>query len=247
MSKSTDPSQNPTPEDEYSSHAVVTDANRYRKALKIIHLLQEYVQLQSCDLLDIGTGSGHVISRIARVCKSATSVNVEDERVIKDGYHFQQVPDVSLPFADESFDVVISNQVIEHIPPQEEHIKEIYRVLKKGGVVYMATPSKYAVIEPHFRLPFLSWLPRSVADRYVRFFGHDHFDVYPLSYRQLRGLIAGRFRMENVMPRLLHQPRRYELDMVPRWHPLLERLPHWLLPLLGPLVPSFIVILQKEA
>lgn len=241
-------SNNPQDHEEkpFSSHAVVDDAHRYRKAHKIIHLLQDYVDLSQCDLLDIGTGSGHVISRIAQQCKSATSVNLEDERVIRKCYSFQQVPDVHLPFEDESFDVVISNQVIEHIPSQQKHVDEIHRVLKKGGVAYLATPAKYALIEPHFRLPPLSWLPQSLANRYVRLRGYDLFDVYPLNFGRLRALVSGRFKLENVMPRLLHEPRKYELDMVPRWHALLERLPQWLIRILIPLVPSYIVILRKE-
>lgn len=246
MSISRDDNPNLPSEDGYSSHAVVSDAHRYRKALKIINLLNDYVSLGECDLLDIGTGSGHVISRIARECRSATSVNVTDERVVKEGYTFQQVPDVHLPFADASFDVVISNQVIEHIPPQETHIREIHRVLRPKGTVYLATPAKFALIEPHFRLPFLSWLPRAWADRYVRACGREKFDVYPLSMGDLKRLTAGLFRLENVMPRLLNQPRRYELDMVPRWHGVLERLPMAVIRGLTPLVPSYIVILQKE-
>lgn len=245
MSKSQDPNPTPPSPEEYSSHAVVTDANRYRKALKIIHLLKEYTNLSECELLDIGTGSGHVISRISQECRSATSVNVEDERVIKEGYTFQQVSDVVLPFKDQSFDIVISNQVIEHIPSQLKHMQEIHRVVRDNGIVYMATPSKFAIIEPHFKLPFLSWLPRSLADKYVQANGKDHFDVYPLSMRGLKKLAKNLFSVEDVMPRLLKNPKRYELDMVQRWHGLLERIPSPIIQILNPCVPSYIVILKK--
>ena len=245
MSNSKDPNNAPGSGEEYSSHAVVHDANRYRKALKIIRILQDFVVLRRCDLL--GTGSGHVISRIARECRSATSVNVTDERVITEGYTFRTVPDVNLPFPDESFDVGISNQVIEHIPPQADHIREIHRVLKKGGVVYLATPAKYALLEPHFKLPFLSWLPKPMADRYVRLFGHERFDIYPLSLGRLGKMCAGLFRVENMSVEVIKDPERYKLDMLPAVQPLLRRLPRGILALLQPLMPSFIVILHKPA
>lgn len=47
-----------------------------------------------------------------------------------------------LPFRDESFDVVVSFDVIEHIPDVDEHFQEVRRVLKKGGRYIYQTPNK---------------------------------------------------------------------------------------------------------
>lgn len=233
--------------DPYSSYAGLDEATRRKKAAKIISILNSRVDLSSSDLLDVGTGSGHIVALIARECRQATSVNLEDERVIKEGYRFVQVKDVRLPFPDETFDVVVSNQVIEHIPPQQDHLNEIHRVLKKGGIAYVATPSKFTLIEPHFKLPFLSWLPKAAADGYVRLFGHQRFDVYPLSLGRLSAMCAGLFRVENMSVEVIKEPERYQLDMMPSLQPLLRRLPRGLLGLMQPFMPSFIVILHKPA
>ncbi len=48
-----------------------------------------------------------------------------------------------MPFADESFQTVISNSVLEHIPDVEMTVREIARVLKPGGEFAMTTPSEY--------------------------------------------------------------------------------------------------------
>ncbi|MCA9403344.1 MAG: class I SAM-dependent methyltransferase [Candidatus Omnitrophica bacterium] len=247
MSNSQDDGGDFSLSDPYSSYAGLDEDTRRKKAAKIISILKNRTDLAACDLLDVGTGSGHIVALIAQECRSATSVNLEDERIVKDGYRFVQVEDVRLPFPDESFDVVVSNQVIEHIPPQQDHLNELHRVLKKGGIAYVATPSKYTLMEPHFKLPFLSWLPKPMADRYVRLFGHERFDIYPLSLGRLGKMCAGLFRVENMSVEVIKDPERYKLDMMPAVQPLLRRLPRGILALLQPLMPSFIVILHKPA
>ncbi len=51
---------------------------------------------------------------------------------------------LSLPFSDESFDAIISTDVLEHIPDAQNAVKEIHRVLKPGGKVFfvIADPSE---------------------------------------------------------------------------------------------------------
>ncbi|MBP9854328.1 MAG: class I SAM-dependent methyltransferase [Candidatus Omnitrophica bacterium] len=246
MSNSEDNTLNYSIRDPYSSYAAMGEETRLRKAEKILSVVRSYVKLSECDLLDIGTGSGHIIQIISRECKSATSVNLTDERIVKDGYTFRQVEDVNLPFPNESFHVVISNQVIEHIPPQDIHLKEIHRVLKKGGIAYIATPSKYALIEPHFKLPFLSWLPRPLANVYVKFFSHKRFDIYPLTYGQLNRMSEKMFYINDMSVKIIKNPKEFNLDVFPRLQPILKSMPTLLLTWLRTFFPSFIVILQKK-
>jgi len=121
------------------------------------------------------------------------SVDVVDERVVKNGYEFQLVDDVVLPFDDASFDVVVSNHVIEHVGARDSqltHLKEIHRVMAASGVGYLALPNRWALIEPHFRIPFLSWLPESWRSRYLGAFRKgDHYDCRPLGYRELNQML----------------------------------------------------------
>src|SRR3546814_17958343 len=74
----------------------------------------------------------------------------------------------------------LSNHVIEHVgnaDAQRHHLDEIRRVLAPDGVVYFAAPNRWRLVEPHFRLPFLSWLPNPASDRYVRVMGRgSHYD-----------------------------------------------------------------------
>jgi SAM-dependent methyltransferase len=59
-----------------------------------------------------------------------------------------------LPFEEGFFDVVISDQVFEHVMDYPATLREMHRVLKPGGVFLHIFPSKYKVIEPHVNVPF---------------------------------------------------------------------------------------------
>ncbi|HZD53068.1 MAG TPA: class I SAM-dependent methyltransferase [Woeseiaceae bacterium] len=49
----------------------------------------------------------------------------------------------AMPFSDDTFDVVICNHVIEHVPAWERLTQELHRVVRPGGLVYVATPNIY--------------------------------------------------------------------------------------------------------
>jgi SAM-dependent methyltransferase len=65
-----------------------------------------------------------------------------------------------LPFADDSFDMVVSNQVFEHVPELGKAIAEIARVLKPGGKLVTLFPTLEVWIEAHCRIPFAHRLVR---------------------------------------------------------------------------------------
>lgn len=51
--------------------------------------------------------------------------------------------------------------------------------------------NRWTLIEPHFKLPFLSWLPRAQRDRYLRLAGRgDHYDCDPPSHAELEALLS---------------------------------------------------------
>jgi SAM-dependent methyltransferase len=75
-----------------------------------------------------------------------------------------------LPFAANSFDIIILQDVIEHLEQPHIIIEEMHRVLKPQGVVYLSTPNKLSVIniisDPHWGIPFLSLMNRQKIKKF---------------------------------------------------------------------------------
>jgi len=137
-------------------------------------------------------------------------VDVVDERSIKTGYTFHLVSGTTLPFSNDSFHVVLSNHVIEHVGEyshQLGHLRELRRVIVPDGIVYLASPNRWMVIEPHYRLPFLSWTPLAWRTPYLRLMKRGkEYDCNPLSLRQLeRMFVEARFAYCNLSIRALRE------------------------------------------
>ena len=178
-------------------HAVLDLPSRRLKGLKIERLLRLAECLQPIRMLEIGTGSGgiaHYFATHPTLQCVVTAVDVVDQRLIDEGYEFHLVQDTTLPFADSSFDVVLSNHVIEHVgerTAQLAHLREIRRIMAPGGVSYLAVPNRWMLIEPHYRLIFLSWFPRRLRTPYLRLMRRgERYDCEPLSMPQLDALLA---------------------------------------------------------
>ncbi len=92
-----------------------------------------------------------------------------------------------LPVSDDTLDFVLMNHLYEHVTDPVALFREAYRVLAPGGGAYVTAGSRLAVIEPHYRLPFLSWLPRPVASAYLRLSGRGkaYEGIRFLTYRPL--------------------------------------------------------------
>lgn len=181
----------------YSSHAATDLDGRWPKAEKIRRLIPlPHNRDKVLNLLEVGAGSGaiaHYFSKLSSPSFRVTSVDVEDQRKISSGYEFQVYDGKRLPFENDRFDVVISNHVIEHVggrEQQQEHLAELCRVLAPGGYVYLATPSRWQIVEPHFSLPLLSWIPRRWRDGYVRIMRRgERYDCDLLRPVELRRLL----------------------------------------------------------
>ncbi len=117
-------------------------------------------------ILDIGCGS----SRIVRDIPQAVGVDIQMNRVRYMRRYknlFANATIYALPFQDECFDSVICSEVIEHLPPGEEHFNELARVLKPGGQLILGTPDYgtllWRVIERLYRVV----VPQGYADEHI--------------------------------------------------------------------------------
>ena len=232
-------------------HAALDPASRLAKARKIRTILQQHMDLRGCAILDIGTGSGHIAASLAEAAGpdgEVWGVDAVDQRQVEAATRFALVTDARLPFEDASFDVVVSNHVVEHVgglEDQQRHLGEIARVLRPGGIGYLATPNRWAVIEPHYHLPFLSWLPRWARGGYVRLARRGWgYDCDPLARGVLvRLLRRAPLRFRDATEEAMHVMASVESPGRLRRAAL--RAPRWMIASARPIVPALIYLVRN--
>lgn len=126
-------------------------------------------------VLEIGSGNGFNSAFLSNICDSVTATDLPDPdasthtpglgltKATLDtlGITNVQVEPASandLPYPDNTFDMVFSSHVIEHVPNNAKAIEEIHRVLKPGGVNFMVIPTRTSHVYGVFAY-WTHWLP----------------------------------------------------------------------------------------
>lgn len=99
-------------------------------------------------LLDVGCGDGMLMSRVAPLFDRVVGVDADASAIGlaagklrgRANCEARHVASYDLPFADETFDVVTSADVIEHLKDPGQHLREITRVLRRAGALVLTTP-----------------------------------------------------------------------------------------------------------
>ena len=122
------------------SRADASDNYVFQRSILAYH---HAASLVSGDVLEIGTGMGYGIEVIAPSAKKYVTVDKSQayDTTLPVNATFQQMEVPPIGFADESFDYVISFQVIEHIKHDKKFVKEVSRILRKGGKFIVSTPN----------------------------------------------------------------------------------------------------------
>jgi SAM-dependent methyltransferase len=152
---------------ESTSERVTVDDHQKRESDYLIYLFHlatyDFAGSFVADrqVLDYGCGTGYGTHRLASRCKSIVGVDVSQDaidfarsRYFAENLRFHRVSPVEespLPFAHSSFDVVLSFQVIEHLPNPDRYLAEVCRLLEEDGLLLLATPDRTSRLLPRQR------------------------------------------------------------------------------------------------
>ena len=197
---------------------------RKEKSKKIIKIIEKYLSqtqkapLKTMKAIDIGCSVGHITAHIAPYVSEIIGTDIDQDAIELARKHHKTIPilqymvadSMSLPFPDHSFDLVICTQVYEHVPDSQQLMREIWRILVRGGVCYFAATQRFVLIEPHYKLPFLSWLPKSLSNIYLKITGRgEEYYENLLSYRNLKKLTSD-FIIHDYTIDVIKRPYEYD-------------------------------------
>lgn len=151
------------------------------RAARIQQQLKPFLTPHHKKILDIGSHRGGYSIFFAKAGFHVTGLEPSADRVAtstaagslhKVNIHFMQGDARSMPFPDESFDIILLSNVIEHIPHTEKLLREIHRVMRKKALLYIQFPPFKGIFGGHIYGKFLPlplhYLPEPLAKSLVR-------------------------------------------------------------------------------
>ena len=191
------------------------------KSMKRAEILQRYTTLESKKLLEVGSGYGTNLAVWLR------HFNVDAHGIEPSGEGFDQgylasrkllaangmdpgrvhnATGESLPFPDESFDIVYSANVLEHTQNPEQVLRESVRVLRRGGLLHMEMPNYLSYFEGHYMVvqppifwkPMLGWWVRVIFRRDPAFAQTLQTKINPLWCKRMVNELSRTYSLELI-------------------------------------------------
>jgi SAM-dependent methyltransferase len=168
-------------------------------------ILMERYLIRHCDkkavIVDVGCGDGRFVKRLFKlgyvnvwgvdplVYHSPQERHSEALRLAEE-FPFRLMRVDEIPFPDDSIDVVLSNQVVEHVENKKAHFQEIRRVLKPGGFALLVIPIKETFWENHVKLPLFHWanLNSPIVQAFYRLLVWIGLGAYPNHAKRMEWL-----------------------------------------------------------
>ena len=192
------------------------------KIERTIKILSKYKN-RNAKVLDYGCGIGFNIYYYAKVFPHVCGIDNDKPSVeiarrqlkkLECNKRVLYYDGKKLPFKENTFDIVCASDVWEHVENPRLMLKEIYRVLKPSGILFIHNPNKLWPLETHYKLPFLSYLPARVANWYVKITGraHRYDDIHLPTYGTFKKSVEEFFKVQNISFDLIKQYKKNKLQ-----------------------------------
>jgi 2-polyprenyl-3-methyl-5-hydroxy-6-metoxy-1,4-benzoquinol methylase len=176
-----------------------------------IEALQNHYDIKDKLILDVGCGIGGFVVQLG--LRGAKVIGIEPSREysiivqkrigkynLKDTCQCIRDSGELLPFLDDTFDYVICFSVLEHTNNPYSVIKEIIRVTKPNGIIFIRTENYFSFWEPHYRILWFPLIPKNLAKFYLRLRGRDpYFFENHITYTTFLSLLRYIKKLGNVI------------------------------------------------
>lgn len=231
--------------------------NRDRKARAILRTVQSHCGsgVNALSWADFGCGSAGLASSLACQVQHVVGIDPEpwpqwaQETASKENLRLMvaECDAEQLPLPPGSVDVIVCNQVYEHVRDPRGLVRNIARVLKPGGCCYFAGPNLLWPVEPHVNWPLVHWFPRQSAHRLMHWLGceaPERLDAFSASYWTLRRWFfeQGLIPEEGLRARLAASLEGAGLPLLARG---VSAIPRGIFATLMPASPGFVFVLRK--
>lgn len=235
------------------------EKSRRQKGMKAVAVINDYLKksnyapYSNLFLIDIGCSTGYMtkiygdnLGTVIGTDIDVNAVNYAKTHNTKDNITYQMADSMNLPFSNNCFDIATCSHIYEHVPDPERMISEIYRVLKPNGFCLFLAGNRFVLIEPHYRLPLLSVIPKPLAHHYLRVTQKDEYYYENLmSYWKLKKLV-NKFELIDYTLEVIKDPLNfYATDMISP-NSLKQKFSIFLLKLAYWISPTYIWILIKK-
>ncbi len=140
--------------------------------VKIISLFNE---IKNKSILDIGCGDGGTALKLAQLDAKVTAIDIRSDlaekfKNTKIKFHCGSIDDIS--FDNKNFDIIILQDVLEHVPNPEATIKKIMTLLSDVCIIFISMPNRFsllnAISDPHWHVPLVSLFSRRWVKLFVK-------------------------------------------------------------------------------
>ncbi len=143
-----------------------------------LNLIRQFAPLEGARILDIGCGLGVYVRKFREFSDHVAGIDIDRKRLVEGA---RTTPGLllsaseQLPFRDGAFDVVVLNEVIEHVRDDRATVAEALRVIRPGGHIIIYAPNRLFPFETHGiylgnrfvfgNIPMINWLPDPLRNR----------------------------------------------------------------------------------
>lgn len=189
---------------------------------RVARIMQDYFD-KNMKIVDVGSSQGLTIGYLAQVFPNIEGFDVDQMAIktakkrlkrLKVNAKLSAYNGHRLPLKDNCAEGMISTEVFEHVDNTDLFIKELHRVLKPGKTLIISTPNKLYPIECEFHLPFLSYLPKKLANLYVKLSkkGKSYDGVNLATYNTFKNTLSKYFSTEDITFHIIKNYDKYYLN-----------------------------------